>query len=192
MRKTLFLAAFILSSMMVFASNPTTPVKSSIDIEKSTIEWVGKKITGKHNGVINLQSGELEYDNGRLSGGSFVIDMTSIAVRDLDGGMRGKLEGHLKSPDFFDVANHPTATFTITNVSPGEGGAFNITGDLTIKGITNPLTFSATSGDGSFNADIKVDRTLYDVRYGSGKFFDNLGDKTIYDDFELTVALVTK
>ena len=192
MRKTLFLAAFILSSMMVFATNPITPVKSTVDTEKSSIAWVGKKVLGQHNGTVNIKSGELEYAEGRLSGGTFEIDMATIACLDLDGGMRGKLEGHLKSPDFFDVANFPTASFTITNVTAGENGAYNITGDLTIKGITNSLSFSATSEDGSFNADIKVDRTLYNVRYGSGKFFDNLGDKTINDDFELAVSLVTK
>lgn len=191
MKKILFLSTFILSAVIVFAHNPATTVQG-VNPEKSSINWVGKKVTGKHTGTINITSGEIAYDNGRLSGGNFVIDMSSIAVTDLEGGMKGKLEGHLKSPDFFDVANHATAEFVITEVKgAGEAGKYNVTGDLTIKGKTHPVSFTAMSNDdGSFNADISVDRTLYDVRYGSGKFFEGLGDKMIYDNFDLSVVLV--
>ncbi|MBT8230941.1 MAG: YceI family protein [Bacteroidia bacterium] len=193
MKKILFLSIFVFSAAFLFANNPAELVHG-VNPEKSSIDWVGKKVTGKHTGTINIKSGELKHEDGRLSGGNFVIDMPSITVTDLEGGMKGKLEGHLKSPDFFDVANFTTAEFVITEVKGGgEAGKYNVTGDLTIKGKTHPVSFTAsTNEDGSFGADITVDRTLYDVRYGSGKFFDGLGDKMIYDDFELSVNLVVE
>jgi len=159
-----------------------------IDVTKSSVNWEGKKVTGAHNGTINISEGKLSFANGRLSGGSFTIDMTSIANADLGDKMKGRLEGHLKSDDFFGVETYPTAQLVITNVGPGDGG-YSVTGDLTIKGITKPVTFMTKMTDTGATAAITVDRTLYDVKYGSGKFFDNLGDKMINDNFELEVNL---
>jgi polyisoprenoid-binding protein YceI len=132
-----------------------------------------------------------------LSGGSFVIDMSTIEVLDLSGNMKAKLTGHLNSADFFDVENHQEASFKITKVvSRGTPGSYKVEGDLTIKGITKELTLPIVqmqeSEDGVTTSDdiqIIIDRTDFDIRYGSGTFFGNLGDKTIYDDFELTVNL---
>jgi polyisoprenoid-binding protein YceI len=122
------------------------------------------------------------------------MDMTSITVLDQEGGGKTKLEGHLKSDDFFGVEKYPTSTLVVTKtVSKGEG-QYAVTADLTIKGITHPINFDAVLKLGSdratVTADLKIDRTLYDVRYGSGKFFDDLGDKTIDDIFELNVKIV--
>lgn len=187
--KSLIFSIFMLAGSMVIAdSNPLTT--SNIDVEKSTIEWTGKKVTGKHTGNVDIKSGELEFENGRLSGGKFVIDMTSITNTDMEGNMSDKLVGHLKSDDFFSVATYPEAMLEITKVSGAGNGNYNVTADLTIKGKTHPVTFEVTENGNTYTSSITVDRTLYDVRYGSGKFFEGLGDKMIYDDFTLDVSLV--
>ncbi|SRR6056297_986947 len=167
----------------------------SASLDKSSIEWKAYKVTGQHNGIVNLSSGELEIKDNKIVGGNFVADMTSITVEDLSGESKGKLEGHLKSPDFFGVESFPKAKFVITDAFPiGETGEYRIKGDLTIKENTNPVAFRAKmSEEGdmiSAVADFKIDRSNYDVRYGSGSFFDNLGDKTIYDEFDLKVNLM--
>ena len=168
-----------------------------IDNAASTITWKGYKVTGSHEGTISVKDGSLEFTDGMLTGGSFSIDMPTIKATDISGGMAEKLEGHLKSADFFGVENYPTATFQITKVvSRGTPGDYRITGDITIKESTETIKFNAkvTEADGVYTAtaDLKLDRTDFDVRYGSGSFIDNLGDKTIYDEFDLGIKLVTK
>ena len=161
----------------------------NINTDQSSIEWIGKKVTGKHNGTIGVKSGSLEFANGAPIGGEFVIDMTSLAVTDLKAGKgKEKLEGHLASDDFFSISDHPTAKLSITEVMKQEGNTYKFIADLTIKGITQPLTFTATIDGNTAMADIAVDRTLYDVKYGSTKF-GALADKAIYDDFQLKVKL---
>lgn len=162
---------------------------STIDTKSSFIDWMGKKVVGSHEGTIKLSAGKLVFSAGKLTGGSFTIDMTSMENTDMKGGGADKLMGHLHSDDFFGTADHPTSTLTITNVSATDAG-YDITGDLTIKGITKPISFNATAGQYLANADITVDRTAYDIKYGSGSFFDNLGDKAIDNDFTLKVNLV--
>ena len=163
----------------------------------SEVIWNGKKVTGQHFGTVSVKRGLLEISEGNLVGGSFEIDMTSISNTDLEGDYAIKLENHLKSDDFFGVATYPTAKFKITNVvSKGTPGAYKITGDLTIKSTTKRIKFDAlvtSEGSGiATTADIVIDRSEFDVRFGSGSFFDNLGDKTIYDDFTLSVKLIAE
>ena len=172
-------------------------VTLGVDTSASTVTWKGYKVTGSHEGTIDLQRGDLNFSNGVLTGGSFTIDMSTIAATDITGEYAQKLEGHLKSPDFFGVEKFPTAKFIITNVaSRGTAGEYRVTGDLTIKETTKQVKFNAvvTEEMGKYvaTADLKLDRTEFDVRYGSGSFFDNLGDKTIYDEFDLGIRLVTK
>lgn len=170
----------------------------TVDTAKSKLEWNASKVTGKHNGEVMLKSGSLEMTDGTLTGGEFVIDMTSISVLDLDGNMKDKLTGHLNSPDFFNTAEFPEASFKINSVvSRGTPGDYTIKGDLTVKGITKPTRFIANVAEegGMITAtaeEIIIDRAEYNVRYGSGSFFDNLGDKTIYDEFTIGVTLVAK
>ena len=179
-------------SLSAFKS-PVKPVAYTVDPAKSTITWVGKKVTGSHNGTIALQSGTLNVDGKKVTGGTFTIDMNSI--KDADGS--AKLEGHLKADDFFGTAKFPTSTFVITKVA-GSGATLTVTGNLTIKGITKPVSFPATvavNADGTVSAlagKILVDRTKYDIRYGSKSFFDSIGDKAIDDNFEIGVKLVAK
>lgn len=168
----------------------------TIDPAVSTVAWKGYKVTGAHEGTIALKSGSLVMTDGKLTGGQFVIDMSTIAVTDLEGEYADKLRGHLISDDFFGVANHPEARMVITSVKPKMAGQYTITGNLTIKEKTNPITFDASvyQANGKYVAtgDLKIDRSKYDVRYGSGSFLNDLGDKTIYDEFDLAIKLVSK
>ena len=167
--------------------------KTAVDLMSSNIGWKAYKVGGSHEGMLKLKSADLDYADGILKGGSFTIDMASISVTDLEGEWRDKLVGHLKSPDFFSVEEFPTATFTITNVfSRGANGDYKIVGDLQLKGITKEVKFNALFNNGVATADLELDRTDFEIKYGSSTFLGNLGDKTIYDEFELTINLVTK
>ncbi|MEQ8556440.1 MAG: YceI family protein [Cyclobacteriaceae bacterium] len=169
-------------------------VKETFEVDKETskVTWKGEKVTGFHEGTIEIKEGGLEYVDGKLTGGKFVIDMTTIeSDEELD-----KLEGHLKSDDFFGVATYPTATFVITEVVNQGPKGYNITGDITIKGITKEIKFVAkindTAKQANATAEIVLDRSEFNVRFGSGSFFDGLGDKMIYDNFTLGIDLVVK
>lgn len=173
------------------------PVKVPADLTSSYVKWTGYKVTGQHFGKVMLKSGELEFEGDNLIGGAFEMDMTSITVEDLTGEGAKKLGGHLKSDDFFGVTAHPTSKFVITKVvSRGTPGAYKIIGNLNLKAATKELRFNADiktiEGKQTAVAKIKLDRSEYDIRYGSGSFFDNLGDKTIYDEFDLEINLVYK
>lgn len=173
----------------------------TIDPKESKLYWLGKKVTGQHNGTVDVSGGELKVSGDQLTGGKVTIDATTITVLDLkDPKSNGSLTGHLKSPDFFDVEKHPEATFEVTDVKPianAKTGEPNVSveGNLTIKGMSHPLSFPAlVTWKGkqlSVTAkDVVVDRTLYDIRYGSGKFFQGLGDKVIHDNFWIDLKLV--
>lgn len=172
-------------------------IEYKVDNNQSKITWLGKKVTGEHTGGINLADGKFITNGKSIQGGTFTIDMTSITNTDLtDAEYNKKLVGHLKSDDFFGTEKFPKATLVLTKVTPKGKDQYNVQGNLTIKGITNPIEFPATIQNGgdkiTAKAKIIVNRAKYDVRYGSGSFFDNLGDKTIDDNFELNVNLVAK
>jgi polyisoprenoid-binding protein YceI len=166
--------------------------------EASSIIWEGSKIVGgKHVGTIDIKESSLDFSGTELIGGSFIMDMNSIKNTDLSGGSATKLEGHLKSDDFFGVSKYPTARFEISNVSPGEAaGEYQVTGDLTIKSTTLPISFPVivmwADGRATAMATISIDRADFDVRFGSGRFFDGLGDKAIKDEFTLEVSIVSE
>jgi len=186
---------FIISALVAFGGlGEKKDVK--VNVKESQVKWVGKKVTGQHNGTILLKGGRLEMEDGKLTGGIFTIDMASINCEDLSGDSKGKLEGHLKSDDFFGAEKYPSTTFVITKAVPQGPGRYKIIGNVTIKNSTEEIQFPATveEKDGKMvaKADITIDRSKFDVRYGSGSFFDNLGDKTIYDNFDLSVTLVTE
>lgn len=179
-----------LAMVIAFSSFGLTAQNKKINVEKSTINWVGKKVTGQHDGTINFSSGTLVFENNKLKGGSFEVDMTSIAVKDLEAGKgKEKLEGHLKSSDFFGVEKFNTATLVFKTIGSKGSDIYSVTADLTIKGITEPVKFDIALGATSARTSLKINRTKYDIKYGSGSFFDNLGDKAIDDDFELTIVL---
>ena len=160
-----------------------------VKVEKSSVTWKGYKVTGSHKGKIALKEGTLTFNEGKLTGGEFVIDMATIENTDMEGEYKTKLEGHLKSEDFFGVEKYPTALLTFKNVKSTGKNSYEVVGDLTIKDITKPVTFELSVYGNKATANVKIDRTKYDVRYGSTSFFDDLQDKAIYDEFDLITDL---
>lgn len=194
--KQMILLGLFGTFLIVQSSFKPSVVAHKVDLQQSSVAWTGYKVSGKHQGSIQLKSGELKFDASKLVGGNFEIDMTSITCSDLTGEYADKLVGHLKSDDFFGSANHPTAKFVITQAIHQGKDLYKVSGDLTIKGTAKSIKFSATvkeeNGSKIANAEIKIDRADYNIKYGSGSFFDNLGDKTIFDEFDINVKLVTK
>ena len=196
--KTSFFRLLVFTLLMVPAFSLTAgngPIETyNVNLASSQFSWRAYKVTGQHHGVISMKSGSLQFQDGKLTGGRFVADMNSIENRDMSGDYAAKLVGHLKSDDFFSVATHPTATLTFTNVTFVKENQYDITADLVIKGISGKVQFRAKitpAGDqGLAEASLKVDRSKYDVRYGSTTFFGDMGDKAIYDEFDLTINLV--
>lgn len=170
----------------------------NVDVKQSKLEWHGKKVTGEHNGLINIKGGMLQFKDDMLVGGEFHVDMKTIVNLDIESEeYNAKLVNHLKSDDFFSVEKFPTATLKIKEVKAHKAeksdANYWIKGDLTIKGKTNPIEFAAKVDKNekgiSGTATMTIDRSEYDVRYGSGSFFEGLGDKLIYDDFNMKVSL---
>ncbi|MDT0648777.1 YceI family protein [Autumnicola edwardsiae] len=164
-------------------------MKKEIKTQESNVIWKGKKLAGSHSGTIDLKEGYLTMENNEPTGGEFVMDMTSIKVTDLSGKTKQQLEDHLKNEDFFSVDKYPTAKLVVKNVVKKDDGTYGILGDLSIKEDTNPVTFEQEMSDNSAAAKVVIDRSKFNVRYGSGSFFSNLGDNTIHDNFELDVNL---
>ena len=181
-----------LSFVLVFAFVATTFLnaqKKEIKASESIVNWTGKKITENHYGTLKLSSGYLSFDGDKITGGAFTVDMTSLQVTDLKPGKgKEKLEGHLNSDDFFSVNKYKTATLIVKSADKMNKG-YKLKGDLTIKGKTHPIEFDLSVNGNTASTKLSVDRTKYGIRYGSGSFFDNLGDKVIYDEFELAVNL---
>jgi len=163
------------------------------------LKWTGKKVTGEHFGTVAITEGMLKADAGALTGGNFTIDMSSIKVEDItDAEQNADLVNHLKDSDFFAVDSHKVANFVITAVealpsADAEGNTHSISGNLTIKGITNGIKFPAVvqleASSVKANAKFDIDRTLWNIRYGSGKFFKGLGDNMINDNITFNINL---
>lgn len=194
----LFFSLLFAAGFAVATQAGVDPVKGDLKVNTATskVEWIGRKVTGKHNGNINIKEGVLQIKDGILTGGSFVIDMTSIKVLDMTGEYADKLEGHLKSDDFFAVDANPTSKLIITQANAKGDGRYEVKGDLTIRDVTKQVTFvTQLTPDGKkykATTNITIDRSNYNVKYGSGSFFEGLGDKTIYDEFDLTITLITE
>jgi polyisoprenoid-binding protein YceI len=174
-----------------------TNEKYAIDKKESVITYKGSMLLaskGSHTGYVYLSNGELIIDSGQLVGGTVEIDMNTIA--DIDHGSENDLVRHLKSPDFFDVEKFPVSVFAITMVVPVTRETINVTGNLSIKGITHAVTFPVTievkDGIVHANGKVTIDRTRWDVRYNSGKFFSNLADEVISDEIEFDMKIVAK
>lgn len=170
----------------------------SVNTNGSIINWTGSKIGGSsHSGTIALTKGTVNVEDNAVTGGKFTFDMNSLRNTDLDGEMKGKLEGHLKSADFFDVGAHPSGSFEITQVKTLENdpdASHLVYGNLTLKGITKQVGFRAklgvsANGVSVSTPDFTIDRTDFDIKYGSTKFFDNLKDKAINDNIGLKIVM---
>lgn len=158
---------------------------------QSYLRWYGEELTGKtHFGNLSFKKAKINLQDGVITSGNFLVNMTSLTVEDLSGGGKAKLTSHLKSDDFFSVEKHPEAILTITQKAKVENGVQSLVGELTIKGIHHPVEFTMTLGDNnSANAQLTFDRSKYEVRFRSGSFFENLGDKLILDDIKLEAKL---
>ena len=194
MKKIFFTIALAIMITFSFANKPHID-NVSVNTKNSTIKWIGSKITSNHEGTINILKGALNIDHGTLVGGQFSIDMQSLATTDMSEEYNKKLDSHLKNEDFFNVSEFPTALVTIKDVTKGDGNNYSISADLTIKGITHPIKFAAVvmlnGPNFSATAKIKIDRTKWDIKYNSGNFFENLGDKLILDEIILDVFLLS-
>jgi polyisoprenoid-binding protein YceI len=190
------LGAFTLTSLV--NKKPHTDTYR-VDVRQSSLEWVAQKVTGKHNGTILLSGGEITNNHGNFTG-TIEIDMTTIEDKDMEPGKgKEKLEKHLKSADFFDVVTYPKSKFVITSIvpiaKPTEGAATHtVKGMLTIKDKTNEISFDAvikiTETQASCTGTAVVDRSKFDVKFGSKSFFPDIGDKMIYDEFTLKFNMV--
>lgn len=184
--KTLGLAVFVLLA----SSLTSLAQKVEVNRAASSVKWTGKKIGGSHHGAINLKSGYLEFNNDQITGGKVIIDMNSLSNEDLeDEGYNQKLVGHLKSDDFFGVDKFPYSSFEVTSATKFSNGKATVSGKLSIKGKTENISFDVVKNGSAYIAKVDVDRSKFDVRYGSDSFFDNLGDKVIDDIFTLDIKL---
>ena len=180
--KNLLIISFLLINLELFSQ------EYGIDLEKSKIKWTGKEITtSSHYGTLKFVEGEIKFQPEAVTG-KVVVDMESLSVDDLTGGSKARLEGHLRSDDFFSVSSHKSSTIEVTS-SKKNGDDFDIDGVLTIKGISHPISFVLSVDNKVATSKLTFNRSKYDVRFRSGTFFENLGDKLILDDIELEVEL---
>ncbi|TCI92684.1 YceI family protein [Tenacibaculum sp. M341] len=182
----------LLVAFTAFSFTSIKEIKREIDAANSKVTWKAYKVAGSHFGEVKIKSGDLLFDGDKLTGGSVTIDMTSIGTLDLSGEYKNKLDGHLKSGDFFGVDKHNTSKIVFTKVKSTGKNAYKVKGDLTIKGKTHEVAFTISVYGSKATANLKVDRTKYDIKYGSASFFDGLKDKAIYDEFDLVVDLQLK
>jgi polyisoprenoid-binding protein YceI len=180
---------------LLWTNSASNPEPLNISKTESIVGWKAAKVTGEHWGKVKISSANLDYQNGRITSGSFEIDMTSITVEDIkDANSNARLTNHLKSDDFFSVEKFNKSSMTITEAKTSNGKDYEIKGNLIIKGISNPVTFPAqVTEEGNkviATGKITFDRTKYDIKYRSGNYFENLADKLIYDEVTLDVKLV--
>ncbi|WP_431244417.1 YceI family protein [Flavobacterium sp. P21] len=159
---------------------------------KSNIDWIGRKVTGSHNGTIDVKEGIFVFNNGKLLEGKVVIDTTSLKILDItDPNTNAQFAGHLASDDFFNSTEYPEAQFVITSAIPNNSGKTHVEGNLTIKGITHATAFDALINSNDDNVTLAgkiiIDRTKYGIKFRSGNFFKDLGDTLIHNEFELNV-----
>ncbi len=180
-----FLSTILLLSMGVYSQ------ELSVDVSKSTLKWNAKKVTGEHTGTIKLKEGKFTVKGDQIVSGNFVIDMQTIVNEDIESAeWNKKLIDHLNSDDFFSTSTFKTSLLSNIKSTKFANGKAMAEADLTIKGQTYPIKFEVTQEGKTYKALITVDRTKYNIKYGSGKFFDNLGDKAINDEFTLDVTIM--
>ncbi|MDA0939882.1 MAG: YceI family protein [Bacteroidetes bacterium] len=198
MKNIMTFGACLVLTLAAFASNNEGTTRYKVDTNASSITWHATKVTGEHMGTVNVANGYISVTDGALVAANIIADMGSIACTDLEGEWADKLVGHLNSDDFFNVSEHKTSSFTLRNIealNETKGDATHtVTGDFTIRGITKSVTFEAEiteEGDNiSITGSAVLNRAEFDVKYGSGSFFDNLGDNLIHDNFTVGFNLV--
>jgi len=189
MTKFKFILSFVLGLFILDIESQ----EINFNVEQSTVAWTGTKIGGQHQGFIKLKNASLEIENNQIISGQMTIDMNSISCTDLTNDTYNKkLVSHLKSDDFFGVKDYPEASFKITDASEFNNTEASVKGEITIKGKTEILTFTVKKNKNEYKAKIEIDRSKFNVRYGSTSFFESLGDKAIDDIFTLDINLKPK
>ena len=184
MKKLFIVILLSFTNFYLFGQN------KNINLQLSKIKWTGKEITTKtHYGSLKFASGNILFENDEIVGGEFIVDMLSLINEDLTGSSRDYLENHLRSEDFFSVEEYPKSSLKITSIEKIDREKYEVTGDLTIKGITKSTNFILSLNNEGATVEMVFDRSKFDVKYRSSSFFSNLGDKLIYDDIELEVSL---
>lgn len=190
------LLSVISISFIAFSFTNIKKTNYKVNIETSKINWKGFKPSGSHYGTIDLANGNFVVKNDKISGGEFTIDMHSIVDLDMpaDNENNAKLVGHLKSADFFDVEKYPNGSFQIKDTENIDGKTL-INGELTLKDITHPVSFLADikieNGRVTLKSEsFKVDRSKWNIRYKSKSFFNDLKDKFIDDDMEISIEVI--
>ncbi|MDP2415736.1 YceI family protein [Daejeonella sp.] len=191
MKKLFSFTILLAGTILMMSFNPIKEDVYTLDAANSSIGWSAKKVGGGHTGTVKITEGSLVYNGKSLQKGVFLMDMSSITSDN------ARVTTHLKSPDFFSAEKNPSSKFEITKVTAAGKERVNIAGNLTIKGITHPLTFPATVKQGkgvvvAVASGIRVDRTKYDIKFRSKTFFGDIGDKAIDDEFELNINLTAK
>ena len=187
MRKLVILSAFLVFGTFLYAQT------YEVNAEKSTVKWVGKKIASQHNGTVALKEGNFEIKDNKFVSGTFIIDLSIMTDESSDDPKKpSRLVGHLKSEDFFSVDKYPVAKLEIISSEKFVGEKSKVTGKLTIKDKTHPINFVVMRKGATFTSSMEFDRTLYDIKYGSGKFFQDIGDKAIKDEVGIDVILIAE
>ena len=177
--KNLLLIISLLVGQSVFAMK--------VDTKASQLNWKGTKVTGEHFGTVGIKEAKLETKAGEIKSGVIIADLSDIKIKDISGDWANKFVGHMQSKDFFNIKKYPIATFKIEEVKNGY-----FIGKMTIKGKTHTEKVKYIKKDNTYSGSLVFNRTKYDMKYGSGSFFDNLGDKVIHDDVNLDFKLVLK
>ena len=190
--KTIKKITIYATTLLLTLSLTITAQSKKIDAAKSTISWVGKKVTGQHSGTLTVKEGTLLFKKSKLAGGTINVDMSTVAVTDLKSG-EGKedLEGHLKADDFFGVTKYPVAKIIFKKIADKKNGIYNVTADLTIKGITNPINFDLATTTQSASTALKIDRTKYGIKYTHLSYFMSFSLYIIiYNGLKINLCIV--
>ena len=189
MEKNLYKSIIVIFLALLTPLSLISQMTKLIDVENSKIKWIGEELSGKNQyGSLKFKKGNLNLNNGVIISGNFIVDMKTINVEDLQGGSKQRLEGHLRSDDFFSVEKFSEAIFEAKSPAAvnKKEGIQTLNGNLTIKGITHPAKIEI---DDNWSAKLVFDRSKYDVRFRSGNFFQNLGDKLIYDEIAINAKI---
>ena len=187
--------AIVLSALFVLTAFTTHVDKYTVDVTKSKLVWKAEKVTGGHDGHVSLKSGNVFMDHGKIAKASFVVDMNTITNDDIKSEKySNKLVGHLKSEDFFNVKKHPEVSFDMIKATPVGNGKFDVFGNITIKGIQGvisfPMMLKESKSELEVSGTFSFDRTKFDIKYDSGSFFENLGDRAINDEVVIDFNIV--
>jgi len=173
----------------LYANSSLSAQITGINLQESIVNWNGKKVTGAHEGTINFKEGFFIYENDKIVGGDFIVNMSTLINTDLTGKDKFELEKNLKSFNFFNTEDFKTSELVFKSIIDKGKNLYKVTADLTIKGVTNTIKFDLILNKQGATAKLKIDRTKYGIQYGSGTFFDDIGDWTIYEEFDLNIDI---